>query len=394
MRALSLLLTLTLSLTAGEILSTLQERELSLEAQKAEREADKLATSWINPIRASYLYQKGDQFPNQHLESFTISLNQPIFKSFGIWEAIKYARAKRGESLAGVELHRNSLMAQLYLLAFQLKRLKLQRERENLALKNARIDLLVKREEYLKGELDSTFLDNAILKKNRISLSLLSIEDGIVEREEAIRDLTDLEPEEIELPHLTLMDRELFLKGHLELAQARAAKKGRRHLKRMAVSRHLPSLSLLYSYNYQKVQGSQFSPNFSYSDHFSTYGISITMPLWDINTRKNIELAQLDYLKADLLLAQRRRSLSNLYSKVERELKVVERKMELTREDIELYRSLLEETRELYEAGEKTIYDLKTMENSLKQREIDLQIFQVDRQLLLLQLYKGLKNAF
>ena len=375
----------------GGVLTSTKEKEIQLERQKAQVQASKLETSWIDPIRLSYLYQKGDQFPNQLLENFTISIDQPIFKSLGIWEAIRYARAKRGESLQGVELKRKELIASVYKLAFTIKRLQLQYRKNIYALDNAKIDVEVKKESYKSGELDGTFLNDAILKKNTIALTLLDLRQRIEESKRKLHDLSDLSVDRIKLPTLKLLPLDRFVRDNLALHQAKSAQRSAKHFKNMTISRYLPSISLFVHYNYQKSQGSLYAPGFSYMDHFYTYGLKVAMPL-DINAYKEIESAKVDYLRSlnkrlDLLRQKR-----DLYREILKKLQILDRKIALTKEDIDLYKELLEDTKKRYEAGEKTIYDLQTMKNSLEQKRVDLEIFAIDKQLLLLELYKEVSD--
>ena len=389
-----LLLAAAALLADEQVLSTLKQKELQIDEKKAKVEASKLETSWINPINMSYTYQKGDQFPNQESQNFVISIDQPIFKSLGIWEAIKYAKAKRGESLSGVELKKKELIAQVYKLAYTYKKQQLLLAKQRLALENARIDVEVKKEQYLSGELDGTFLDNAILKKNQLALSLIDLKQNLEDTKKALTDLSDRKPEAIKLPHLQLIPKESFLLNNMEMQKAKKSQEAARHFKNMTISRYLPSLSLFYNYNYQKSVGSLFFPGFSYSDHFSTYGFRLTMPLFDINSFKEIESAKLDYIKTKVQLLDKKRELANLFTNVQKKLQLLQKKVELTKEDIRLYESLVKDTKARLAAGEKTIYDLKTMQNSLKQKRLDMQIFAIDEQMLLLDLYKRMSDAF
>jgi len=129
-------------------------------------------------------------------------------------------------------------------------------------------------------------------------------------------------------------------------------------------------------------------PSFEYKDSFYTYGFHISMPLFDINSFKNIELAKLNYLKSSLQLLDKKREEKNLYRAIFKKLGHIDKKISLTYEDLKLYSSLLNQTKELFKAGEKTKYDVMTMQNSLNSRRLDLKIFDMDRQILLLELYK------
>ena len=366
-------------------LSQLKEKELKTDKKIAVTEANKLRDSWINPINTKYLYQKGDQFPNQKYESFTISIDQPVFKSGGIYRAIKYAISKRGESLISVKLKRNELIAAAIKNGYLLKRVDYQIEKQLLLIKNAKINVRVKKEAYLSGELDSTFLDNAIIEKNRLELALCDMRQS---REDIYKNYRDLVDFNFTLPRFSLVKREEFFKKNLDISRLKMAKKAYREYKYMTISRYLPSLSLFGNYNYQNSQGSQFMPSFEYKDSFYTYGFHISMPLFDINSFKNIELAKLNYLKSSLQLLDKKREEKNLFRAIFKKLGHIDKKISLTYEDLKLYSSLLNQTKELFKAGEKTKYDVMTMQNSLNSRRLDLKIFDMDRQILLLELYK------
>ena len=54
----------------------------------------------------------------------------------------------------------------------------------------------------------------------------------------------------------------------------------------------------------------------------------------------------------------------------------------------------MEDTKARLQAGEKTLYDLKIMQNSLQQKRLDMKIFAIEEQILLLELYKRMSDAF
>ena len=387
-------LSLASLLLAGEYLSPIKEQSFDLDKNRSIIEAKKLRDSWINPITLSYTYQKGNQFPNQKLENFTISVDQPIFKSGGIWAAIKYAGAKRIEALSGVELSRKALIARVVELAMNYRKLSYQIERQKLRLENARIDVATKRENYLHGTIDSTYLNNAIIQKNQIEIALIELKEQLLRTQEQLRAISDIDPKSVQLPHFTLVPKKLFERQNITLAQKRAAKKAAKYNRYMQIARYLPSLSLFANYNYQSMKGSLYFPGYTYGDHYSTYGLRLTMPLFDINAFRNIEEAKLDYLKSGLDLAQAKRERDQLYVRIAKELKLIDKKIAIAKENHDLYAKLYAQTRDQYRAGEKTDYDLQTMHNSLKSSELDLKIYELDKQLLLLQLYKEMHDAF
>ncbi|NPA64041.1 MAG: TolC family protein [Epsilonproteobacteria bacterium] len=389
----ALLLFLPLVLVAGEPwLSTLKRQELNLTRQKAIEEAKKLQFSWINPIKMSYLYQKGDQFPNQRLENFTISVDQPIFKSGGIYKAITYALAKKRESLLGVKLTKKELIAQVLELLYNYKKSLYQIQKQKFLIQNAKLDVLIKKEQYLSNEIDSTFLDNAILQKNQKELTLLTLKQNLSDIEERLAALSDIDPDNITLPRFKLIRKDRYLDENLALRKSRQTIDAAKDFYYMTIARYLPQISLQASYNYQKMQGSLFVPDYSYADHYSTYGVRFSMPLFDINSFHNIEIAKLDLLKSKNSLSQLRREKEKLFDNIAKQLTIVQKKIALSKEDKKLYQKLYDDTKERVKAGEKTEYDEEIMANSLRTKELDIRIYEIDRQLLLLKLYKELSD--
>jgi hypothetical protein len=92
---LSSLIGLSHSSELGDILSENRSRLIESQREQSKLEASKLEKSWINPIRIQYSRNYSTQF-DKTIESgqFIISVDQPIFKMGGIWEAIKYAKLR------------------------------------------------------------------------------------------------------------------------------------------------------------------------------------------------------------------------------------------------------------------------------------------------------------
>lgn len=387
------LLFLPVMLLASSLLNSLKQEELTLEKKAAINQAKQLRDSWIMPIRVSYLYQKGNQFPNQELKNFSITIDQPIFKSGGIWAAIKYANAKKIASLYGVELKRNQLIALVIELAYKRKRLILQEQKQKLLIKNAQINVEIKKDAYLHGLLDSTFLDNAILQKNSAQLALLELEQQRLDLEKNLRDLSDIDFN-TPLPRFGLKSQEDYLRKNLLLMEKEEQKRAAKYNSFMQIARFMPSLSVVASYNHQSMQGSLYIPNYSYQDSYYTYGVRLQLNFLDINALKIIEEAKINKLKAANQLLLSKLQKSNLYHKILSQLRLIDKKIALVKENKRLYQGLLLQTKDLYRAGEKTKYDVQTLQNSIAIKEIELQIYDIDKQLLLLQLYKEMKNAF
>ena len=68
----------------------LEERlkDLEYDYDKIEQDSTKESLSWINPVRLSYVKNENEYTENEFI---SVSIDQPVFKFGGIYNAIKYA---------------------------------------------------------------------------------------------------------------------------------------------------------------------------------------------------------------------------------------------------------------------------------------------------------------
>ncbi|WP_187646836.1 TolC family protein [Nitrosophilus labii] len=374
------------------ILSELKQKEFNVDFQKSDVESKKLKDSWINPINMSYSYTKSDQYGlDQENRSFRIIVDQPIFKSGGIYFAIKYAQANKIFSHLSIKEQKKELIATAINLLYNYNKTKLLLKKQKYMIKNSKIDVLRKKEQYLSGIIDSSFLDQAILAKNQNELKYIELKSTLEDILKNFKDISDKDPNNLKMLHFTLINRSDFLRENISIKKAKEDERVKRYFKNMTIARYLPSLSLTASYNTQEISGSFYMP--PGKESFKDYGFKITMPLFDINSFRNIESTKLDYLKSKLLTQDMKRAEINRYKNVLRKLRLIDKKIELTKEDIALYEKLYEDTKEKFEAGEKTVYDIETMKNSLEARKLDIKIYQIEKQMALLELYKRVEDG-
>lgn len=392
MRALKILPILVLVLIGNDsILSTLKEKEFNLDFKKSDIESKKLRDSWINPINLIYSHSKNDQYGlNQESKNFKILLDQPIFKSGGIYFAIKYAKANKIFSDLSIQEQEKELIARAINLLYNYNKTKLLLKKQELLIKNAKIDVLRKKEQYLSGFLDSSFLDQAILTKNQNELKKIELISSLEDILKNFKDISDKDPDSLKMPNFSLIKKSDFLNKNLAIKKAKEQEKVNRYFKNMTIARYLPTISITASYNSQEITGSFFMP--PGKESYKEYGFKISMPLFDINSFKNIESTKLDLLKSKLLLQEAKRVEKNRYENILKKIMLLDKKIELAKEDILLYKKLYKDTKERFEAGEKSIYDIKTMKNSLDSRKIDIEIYKIEKNILLLELYKKVKK--
>ena len=380
------------SIYAGELdklLSSLKLETLQLKLNQNSNESKKLEYSWINPIIVNYGHTTTDQFGKTLTNrSLSVSVDQPIFKSGGIWYAIKYAKATKRVGELGVELQKRALIKQVISTLFNLKKIEYQIQKQKLLIENDRIDIERKKEQFLSGELDSSFLDQAILKKNQDMINLYTLQDTKAKLKSNFKNLSDLEPNSVNLPRFKLIKRDDYIKNNIHLALTKEQIVQKDYFNTMTWARYMPSISLQASYVKPYEFGSVFvAPSLNVLNSYHTYGFRISLPI-EISSYHNIQSTKADYLKAKIELLDKKREAQNEYSSILERLRIVDNKLKLAIDDEKLYTSLVESTKEKVKIGEMTLYDLKTLENSKMIRQIDQKIFDLDKQLILLDLYE------
>ena len=369
---------------ANDILSKTQKDILKNEKKQNEKSSDILEFDWVNPLNLSYTHTKSDlTTPSQTSDMLTFSLNQPIFRSGGIYYAIKYAKANREFLKLTTSLKEKSLLKTAFITLLSLKNIDLQIKKQKLLIENAKIDIIRKKEQYLSGVLDSSFLDNAIINKNRLEIALLDMKSTKADLLKNFHTLSSLDYKSINPPHLKIVNIDSFIKKNIVLKNSKANIKQLDYLKKMTIANYFPTVSLFANYNINRTNYISTS-----KDSYKQYGISISMPLYDINRGKNIELQKLKYLKSKLELIDKINSEKELYKSIIKKIEFYKKKIELAKEEEKLYSSLLKTTKDLYSAGEKTLYDLQTMQNSLQSTRLDKIIYKNDLDKELFELYE------
>jgi len=379
------------TLSADSFLSEIKEESFKLQEEKIDAERSKLRSSWIEPIELLASKNYNNQFgSDQKTTIYKISINQPIFKSGGILYGIRYANAKGKYDLLSVKEQRRTLIKEAVSLLFKIKQADFQKSRQEFVLENARIDLLRKREQYENGQIDSGFLDNAVLAKNSAALTLLDIQSSKNELIAAFRTLSDIEWEKATLPVLESLTKEEYLEQSLELKRAEADVLQSDFYKSVTIAKYLPTFRLSASYNDVTNENFAFGNgiNFSTEDGYYQYGLSASWKFLDVNILKDIESAKLSNLRAKNAKVDLENSLYLKYTKILDNIENIDKKLELTKEDRALYEKLSHDTKELYDAGHKSIYDVQTLENSAKIQSLNLEILLLEKQLLLLELYE------
>ena len=362
-----------------ELLSGLKQNIINNEKKTNELNSDNLEKSWINSIVGSFSYNNSD-ISGSRRESNTLSvtMNQPIFKSGGIYYAIKYANANRNFLRVSTKLSEQTEIKTVLSSLYSLKKLDMQIQKQKYMIANAKIDIIRKKEQYQNGFLDSSYLNQAILSESSLQRSVLDMKSNRLELLRTLKSYSDIDMSSISLPHFSLINKSDFLDKSLLLKQKSAQTIVSNYLKKMTIANYLPTVTFNAGYYNTHDFGSK---------KYTNFGLKISMPLLDLNRGRTIEIKRLEYLKSKMQLQDTKRAESENFDLAIKKIKLLEKKIALAKEDLKLYDSLLLSTKNSYKAGEKTIYDVKTLENSKETMSIDVKIFKTDIQLSLLNLY-------
>ncbi len=373
----------------AEILSDIKLKQLNLDKEKSIATSKETKKSWINPVFLQYQFNQTNSLhiTKQNTQTFSISINQPIFKSGAIYYSIKYAENLKNYNLKQLELQKRSLIKTAYDLVYDYKINKLNEKIAQLNIKNAQIDVKRKKEDYLNGTSDSTFLNQAIISLNNIKLGYEDLKFNEKQIVYNFKNLSDLDINSVKLPKLKLLSEKEFLNKNLTLVASKLNDKVQYALYKMQVGNQLLTVSFNANYNVQKIDYT--NENQLYRDDTNSFynvGISATLPL-DVTTKDKIEKTKLSYLKSKYETLDKKRELVNEYKMILAQIETLKKKKEIYKENEKAYKNLIESTLESIKAGSATEDDLITLQNSYKTMQLNQKIIDLQIQKLLLNLY-------
>jgi outer membrane protein TolC len=377
----------------GDILSNNKELLFDYKFQSNELESDMLSKSWVNPVRLQYSKDYTTQYGDNtiHTGRYSVIVDQPIFRSGGIYYGIKYSQALRDANIAELKLQKRTMIGDAISILFNLKKTKLEQEKMKYQIKNDTIDIRQKRDSYESGLLDSSFLDQAILKKSQDETALLQMELNLMELKQRFSLLSDKDPYSLRLPTLKLMSKSNYSEENLELKRDRFRAQQSDYNEKVTWAKYLPTVSLQGQYTDGDVnQYSAFTSPLQ--EQYYNYGFTVSMPL-DINSFSDIEASKVEKLKAAVEVLDRKNTVEEEYNWIGNSLGILDKKIVLAEKDEKVYKSLFRLTKNLAQAGEKTSLDADIMYNSLQIRKIDQKIYKIDKQVQLLKLYIRVENA-
>lgn len=347
--------------------------------EQNEQSSAKLKKDWINPITLTYSKTYGE---NYDTTKSLVSINQPIFKSGGIYNAIKYANATFEYNNLDIEIQKKELIKNAVTMLFNLNVLDLSIKKAQLQLKNAQIDIIRKKEQVLNGFLDTSYLDNAILEANQVKNNLVDLKYQKKELNYSFESIASGDYKSFQLPKLKLSDENSFIDNSLELLKAKKDLNQKDYYVNMTIAKYLPTLNATMDYTkYHETNNPTIT-----DDTTENYGLSVSMPL-DVRTFNDIQTQKIEYLKAKLSLKNTILEEQNYYKSKLAKIDMISQKKKIAKEDYELYDSLLKIIIEEKNAQLKTQSDVDTLFNSQKIKKLELKIYELQEQIELFDIY-------
>ncbi len=370
----------SLSLYGNEAILSKERLEIfDLSKEKAQEDASKLKKDWINPI--TYKLSKTQKEEHNPLKS-TISVNQPIFKSGGIYQAILYANSIEKYSNLDIEIQKKSMIKDATKLLFEIHKINHTIKKQELLIANADLDILRKREQVLNGISDTSFLDNAILDANTKKNVLAELLHQKNELIHTFGTLASNSYEAFDLPVFTLIEDDTYMENNLNVLKLKEDMNSKNHFSIMTITKYLPTIN--FTYDYTKYH--DYDNNININENRELMGLNLTIPL-DIRTLNDIQSSRIDYLKSRISLNTTILEEENFYKTTLSKIKMIESKKNIANEDYKLYTSLLDDITQAAQAGLNSFADVQTLDNSKTIKSYDIKILELERQIELLELY-------
>ena len=155
----------------------------------------------------------------------------------------------------------------------------------------------------------------------------------------------------------------------------------------MTMAKYLPSINAYY--NYSKYHDNDGNEKYS-KENTQTFGLTLNIP-FDSRTLNDVQSKKIDYLKSKINLENNINDEKTFFKTKLEKIAMLDERLQITKDDLEVYNSILKIINEEKSAQIKTQSDLDTLQNSQKIKSLDLKIYEIDKQIELLEMYAKLQ---
>lgn len=362
---------------SNEVLMPLKNEIRDLETKSIEEKKEVNKYEWLNDLNISLSQSKDDE--NIKTKDYSLNLNQKILDFGGISSQIDYANNLFKQEALKIKMENFEDLNTLYKNFIDLKINDINILQNDLNIKNSEIEVDIKKSQYRNGQSDISDLNDAIMKKNLLEDSKMNLKLNKVIYENDIKKLTSYELNNLSIPSIYLISKDIFLEKSTKKLYANLESQVSQNEYKKTKSKYLPALNLTGAVGYQDSTTKK-------SQDYYNYGASITMPL-NYTFSNDIEYSKLVYFqnrkKEELTLIE----LEKVYDSSIETIKQFENRINLALNDIKLYEELLELNQEEFNAGFKADEDVQTLKNSKEIRKLDIEKYKLNIKKELLYIY-------
>lgn len=387
-----IILPLFCSLLFANELELLQKdkKELrQIEKEVIQKKYEGAKDDWIGTINLSSGLTRSHSFSKESdmfNKSISIGFSQSIYESGGIEFGIKYAKDELNSELIAWENENIAILQTIYEILLGIKKLKLQIEQSDYALKNKDIELILKKIQYEAGKVDIIDLNNAIMSKNNQQKENISLKNSLKDKEYELSKYTSLKSNQIEIIDFKIIDKEKFLKDNLNIKYENSRVELLNTSYNKLKSSYEPKVSLNTNTGY--ANNDNLTTNSTGDDERNgSIGLNMSMPLFDITKDAKLEKSKLDVLKQKVNVTDMKNELVYEYEQILAQIDTYDEYGKMVENNLKLYDDLIMVNKSSNSAGMTSDYDLEILQNTKRINEYDLQINDVNRKLQYSKLY-------
>lgn len=362
---------------SNEVLMPLKNEIRDLETKSIEEKKEVNKYEWLNDLNISLSQSKDDE--NIKTKDYSLNLNQKILDFGGISSQIDYANNLFKQEALKIKMENFEDLNTLYKNLIDLKINDINILQNDLNIKNSEIEVDIKKSQYRNGQSDISDLNDAIMKKNLLEDSKMNLKLNKVIYENDIKKLTSYELNNLSIPSISLISKDIFLEKSTKKLYANLESQVSQNEYKKTKSKYLPALNLTGAVGYQDSTTKK-------SQDYYNYGASITMPL-NYTFSNDIEYSKLVYLQNRKKEELTSIELEKVYDSSIETIKQFENRINLALNDIKLYEELLELNQEEFNAGFKADEDVQTLKNSKEIRKLDIEKYKLNIKKELLYIY-------
>ena len=355
-----------------------------IEKEVIQKKYESAKDDWIGTINLSSSLVKNRDFTASENSDMTrsvgLSLTQSIYESGGIELGIKYANEELILETIAWENENITILQTIFETLLNIKKLKLQIEQSDYALKNKDIELILKRIQYEAGKVDIIDLNNAIMSKNNQQKENISLTNSLKDKEYELSKYTSFKYNEIKIIDFRIIDKDKFVKDNLNIRYENSKVNLLDTSYKQLKSTYLPKVSLSTNATYKNNENQE-------NNEAGSIGLTASMPLFDITKDAKLEKSKLEVLKQKVNVIDIQNELVYEYEQILASINTYDEYEKNINSNLKLYDDLIMVNKSSNNAGMTSDFDLEVLQNTKVINEYDLQINDINKKLQYSKLY-------